>query len=547
MLRDDSAANGGRSAICPSLVIMAAVALVYGQALTFGFVWDDHHFLVDNDQIKDLANLPSFFGQETDDLYRPLRTALYAIAYSVFGLNPALYHAMGLLFHVAASLLVFEILKLCGVPKNASLFGALVFALHPVHSEKFIFITAAFDLPADLLVLAALWVYLRGRDSQTAITLAGSALFFGIGLFFAENAAVYPFLWVLVQWLGFGATYSQRWKQVIYVVGLGLILAFYALIRLLVLGRFSRPIDVPDYWATQAAMMLVYLTYWRLLVFPYPLSPANSLSDLTRAFCHICSLAGVLNAAMIAIGFLLRKQAPLIALGIGWFYVALLPNSNLLPAGTLMAERYLYLPSVGLSFLLASLYSQGQLRAPFASSIIIMLAALSIYQAPAWKDEESLWKRAVSVVPTSELAWGNLAVLYQGQGRDRELIALYREMLRRGIKVDLAQGGIAAFAIDEGDYELAERYLMPLVERVPNDASSAANLVVARCQLNRPGWPEEAEATLALFPTAFLYEQVGNCWARIGETEKAIAAFSKALDLSPKNAQIQRKIDLLRR
>jgi tetratricopeptide (TPR) repeat protein len=531
-------------AIGPAALIASAVLVVYGQAVTFDFVWDDHHFIVGNDAIKSLANIPAFFGQEVDGLYRPLRTTLYAVAYALFGLHPAPYHAMGLVLHTAGSLLVWAILRQCGAAPPAALFGALAFALHPVHLENFVFVTSAFDLPGVLCVLIALWLELGASGS--GLRRIASTIVFGLGLLCAENAAVYPLLWALVTRLAAPPRAPQGSSA--YALTLLLICAAYALVRTLVVGRIARPpAAAPDYWAVQAAMMVVYLHYWRLLLLPYPLSPVHPVAALARSFCGICALAGLLSAALMIVAVRLRRAVPLAAVGVLWFYAALLPNSNLIPTGTLVAERYLYLPSVGFAFLAAALLSEGYLRPPFAAAALVALAALSAYQTPMWRDAEALWKQAIAVAPRSETAWGNLAAFYQERGRTQGSIEVYRHMLRAGIMVDRAQAELAAFAIDAGDYATAERTLSALAGRSADDANVAVNLVIARCQLGRPGWPDDAERALRRFPSAFLYEQVGNCWARRGDAERAVAAFSKALELAPDRAAIRGKIELLRR
>lgn len=538
----------GSSLLLPALLVTVAIVLVYGRAVTFDFVWDDRSFLVENESIRSLSNIPSFFLRDADRLYRPLRTTHYALAHRLFGPSPGLHHAMGLLLHIAASLLVLWILKLWTARKDAAWFGALVFALHPVHIEKFVFVTAAFDIPADLCVLLALWSYCRLSRSQPRTGMVLSGLLYGTGLFFAENAAVYPLLWGLVELARLGAPPERRRDKIVYGVALVLIFSLYLLVRTVVLGWVARAPMPGGYWVTQSVMMTVYLVYWHLLAIPYPLSPLPPIHGPVEALCLPCALAALPTLAALVLAWRVRREAPLVSLGILWFYAALLPNSNLVPTGTLMAERYLYLPSVGAALLASVWFSRaGRFRLPVAAAVLAALAALSAYQTPVWRNGESLWTHAISLTPDSARAWTELGVFYREDGQREKAVATYRTMLRRGIRPDAARAELAAFAIDERNYVLAEELLAQVEKPGGLSEIGASNLVVARCQLNRPGWQEEAQRALDRFPSAFLYEQVGNCFARIGGRQQALASFAKALELDPRRVQINDKIERLQR
>jgi hypothetical protein len=132
-------------------IVATAALLVFGQTVTYDFVWDDFLFIVNNESIRSFSSIPSFFTHGSEELYRPLRSVFFSLAYFLFGLNPAPYHVMGLVFHIIASILVMRILEYCGFKPKQVLFGGLVFALHPVHIQKFAMATPGFDLAGDLV------------------------------------------------------------------------------------------------------------------------------------------------------------------------------------------------------------------------------------------------------------------------------------------------------------------------------------------------------------------------------------------------------------
>ncbi|MEE8484075.1 MAG: tetratricopeptide repeat protein [Nitrospinota bacterium] len=531
--------------LAPRLLLIAAcVIAVFGRTAGFDFVWDDYDFIVNNDEIKNLSNIPSFFTESTAGLYRPMRTVLYAFGYAAFGLNPGLYHLFGLILHIAASILVYRLIALLVKSDNAALFGALVFALHPVHIEKIIFVTSVFDIPGDISVLAAVYFYAKYRTGGVGKNLRLTFLFFTFGLFFSETVTALPFILAAMEVTVFCKKEDTRERTANFALFF-IILAAYIALRTAVIGRVGRPPDAVDYWSIQAMMQYVYLYYWRLLAIPWPLSPVAPLEPM-EPICAYCIAALAVNIAMLGAAWRARAGVPLAALAVFWFYTSILPNSNLIPTGTLMAERYLYIPSVGLSLMAAHFYgTSSRFKKPAVFLVLALLALLSFVQAGNWRNGETLWKSALKVSPESVIAWRNLGAWYRENGRMEEAVKVYTEMLSKGVGTTLALSELAAYAIDAGKFELAEKQLGALVRLEPGNAAHTTNLIVARCQLNRPGWREEAGRLLKKRPSAFLYEQVGTCHAKAGERERAMDAFEQGLALDPANESIKRKIRLL--
>ena len=129
-----------------SIVLIVFLSLIsYINIFDNEFVWDDHIFILDNTDIKSFSNIPYFFKEDVDELYRPLRTLHYTIAYSIFKKNEFGYHLNSLFFHIIISVLVFFIIKEA-IGKNIALIASLIFAVHPIHTERVANMTAGFDL-----------------------------------------------------------------------------------------------------------------------------------------------------------------------------------------------------------------------------------------------------------------------------------------------------------------------------------------------------------------------------------------------------------------
>ena len=146
------------------LIIIIAVIVVYLNIFRNDFVWDDKFFVLEREEIKDLRNIPVFFTQDVEGLYRPVRTVFYAVSYALWKENPIGYHVNAILIHSIVSILVYLIiLKISGKVKLSFLTG-LLFALHPVHTEAIAFITANFDLLGVIFYLLAFLFYLKAFD-----------------------------------------------------------------------------------------------------------------------------------------------------------------------------------------------------------------------------------------------------------------------------------------------------------------------------------------------------------------------------------------------
>jgi len=528
-------------------IVAAAVFLIFGQALAYDFVWDDFLFIVNNESIRSFSNIPSFFTQDAQELYRPLRSVLYTVAWHAFGLNPVPYHIMGLVFHIVASFLVMRILEYCGFRPREVLFGGLIFALHAVHIQKFIFITSVFDLAGDLLLLGAVVSYLSFRRGDFRKGLAVSIFLFAVGLLVSETVASFPFLALMFELLFDRLPKLSAPQRRFYWISLFLVLIVYLAVRTAVLGQVQRPQYEFNLVALYMSMMPVFLYYFRLLIIPYPLCPEPPLTIFyDHPVNELTVLSLVIVAAVIVLAWQAGKREKFVAIAVFWFFLAILPNSNIIPTGTLMANRYLYLPSVGFSILAALFLSRpSATKSRIAAGFLIYLAALSFLQTPVWKNDETLWKTTLELQPRSEIALKNLGKAYYDKGKIAEAKKVFHRMLNTGVNQNYALSQLAAFAINEGKYRYAEALLKVLDRLPPYSKQFDINFIIVRCQLNRPGWREKADVLLKKYPTPKLYEEAGNCYAKWGEKERALEKFHEALKLAPGRARVAEKIKIL--
>jgi len=428
------------------MVTVLAVAVgVFANSLGNGFAMDDAYNVVANEQIRSLRSIPALFtrqwGADAPTRYhqainraywRPLVAASFALDHRLWGLRPAGYHLTNVLLHAAVSLLVLLlVLRLTGSGWGAAA-GALIFALHPVHTEAVNLVSYRTELLAALFVTAAL--ALHGRAGRRRPwELAALLLLYALGLASKEMAVTLPG-WLLLQDLALGrpgrggAGWLRRaaWTYAPLV----LCLAGYLALRAATLDHAGSDFFHGLEPGLRALSVLkIYLHYVRLMLLPWPLlpfydwtvlPPATSYGDI-EAYLGL-ALLGLTVALALA---LWRRGARAAGLGVLWWLVGLIPVAHIvsLPVGA--AERFLYLPSVGLCLALGAgagaLARRGRgvriAAVVVAVPLLALMALGTVVRNTHWRDDMRLLQRAVVDFPESFNARHELGKRYVEQGR----------------------------------------------------------------------------------------------------------------------------------
>ncbi len=362
-------------------VLFVAVA-AYLNSLGNGFAYDDNAVVVRNDVVTEGRWGEAVLGPYWRDtvegagLYRPVTVGSFVAEWRLWRGDPLGFHAVNVLLHALASLLVLALLsRFVSLP--GALAGAILFAVHPVHVEAVANVVGRSELLAAVAVLGACLLYLDGASGgpgRRAVRLAGLAVLYLLGLGAKEIAVTLPGVLLLLEMMRTDpvplATRLRR--EALVFVSLAAVLGAYLVLRMSVLGTLTGEVPAPALRGLSAGeRILTALTVWpqylRLMAFPRTLSAdyAPGVLMVARSL-SLPVIAGGLTLLIWVWGVVaLRRPAPVVAAGLGWFVVTVLPVSNLLvPAGILLAERTLYLPSVGAALVLAGVVESVAHRAP---------------------------------------------------------------------------------------------------------------------------------------------------------------------------------------
>jgi len=460
------------------LVFLVASAL-YAPTLWGEFVQDDMSLVAHNPLIRSLHALPDLFVSDywapttKSGLYRPLTTLSYALNFAVAGDLPGPYHAVNVLLHALASALVLLVcLRLTG-DRILALATALLFAVHAVHTEAVNGIVGRAELLSTSFFLCSLLLYLRSDPREghpSTAAYLGSLATYALSLLSKENAITLLGVIVCYDFLYRGdprrrlferarRILAVRWRSA--YLGFVLVTLGYLALRHLVLADATLlpPISRVDNalialapgWRVVNALQ-VALRYLGLLFFPLHLSydysyhqilMLESLSDPRSLL--VCG--GIVTA--LAIGVIAYRRSRTLFFALAFLIVTFSIVSNLVvQIGTLMAERLLYLPSVGFCLALVLVLRALSDRLPLSprraqacfwiaiAALVALHAARTTVRNGDWASQERLLLHDLAVSPASVKVQNNVGLMLLAQGHTEESI----EHFRRAIEIDPQRG-----------------------------------------------------------------------------------------------------------
>jgi hypothetical protein len=434
-------------------VVGIAAMCVYVGALWNRFALDDVRVIVQDPLVHSPSGIWRAFLHPyiAGAMYRPLTVASYAIDWQLQSV--AWYHAVNLLWHMATSVLV-ALLARRWIGATGALVAGLVFAVHPVHVEAVGNIVGRNELMAACFSLLAVYAALvRGSVGWSALALS-------LGMLCKENAAVVPGLIVWAWVLDLGR--PTRRRAAAFVASWVVIAVIYAGARSLVLHALDVQVLAPVF--VEQSRLTIRLTALaaladvaRLLVFPLTLrvdySPlertaVTSLADPRLVLGVLC--LGVWVALLVLAW---RRGRRVEAFGLGWIALAFAPVANLLfPTGVLVAERTLYLPSVGLALAAGAWLERVSLPrrrlVPVVAVVVAVAGLRTALRVPVWRSDYTAVYSILQDSPRSYVGPKRMILAYlDAHLPARALEAALRASAINGRDMPIyVSGAVAAFA-----------------------------------------------------------------------------------------------------
>jgi hypothetical protein len=406
--------------------------VVYLGALWNRFALDDMLIIGQDPLVQSLSGLWRAFTRPylMGAMYRPLTVATYVADWPLQSF--AWYHAVNLLWHAAASVLVAALARRW-IGSVGALVAGLLFAVHPVHVEAVANVVGRDELMAGCFALVAVYAALvRGSVGWSAAALS-------LGLLCKESAAVVPGL--IVWGWALGIARPDRRRLVAFAASWAAIVVVYGVVRWAVLlphdVRLLAPVFAGQSPLTVRLTALAALAdVARLLVFPLTLRVDFSPAERTAitSFADGRLALGVLAAAVWAFLLVLawRRGRRLEAFGLGWIGIAFAPVANLLfPTGILVAERTLYLPSAGLAIAAGAWLEQFSARRlwPVVGALVLAGSARTALRVPVWRTDYTAILSILEDSPRSYNGPARMAGIYLQSGHPAQAIEAARAAL----------------------------------------------------------------------------------------------------------------------
>jgi len=504
--------EGRRTAFALTLIILVSFA-VYFNSLFGEFVYDDASQIVDNPWIKDIRRIPDLFLKdvwafrsamlglsfhEPSNYYRPLMGLNYMLDYRIFGLRPWGFHLNNVVMHAAVSVVVFlllrELLRLSGAgrPLDIAFAAAVLFAVHPIHTEAVAWLGCIPETTFTLFYLLSLLFYIRGRPLV-------SAGFFFVSVLYKETALTLPLLLVAYDVLfrerpgRFSPSVLGRYLPYAAII------AVYLLLRVNAIGGFAavKRHAYLSNWQYFINVFPLFAGYIGKLILPVKLNahyifhPVYSIYELKG----IVSLLFTLAVAVAAFG--LRRERPAL-LGFLLMLIGLLPVLYIPALGeNTFAERYLYLPSVGF-VLIVSVFPAGLSRMGRAALLVFVSVAVvyslqTVRRNFVWKNNFTLWSDTVLKSSDSYIAHGEIGLAYHERGQIDEAVKHYKASIDLRPNYEPYHNNLGNAYMQMGLYDAAIRHYSLSIAINPYALESYYNISLA---YRAKGWDAMADEYL---------------------------------------------------
>jgi protein O-mannosyl-transferase len=528
------------------LMLAALTVVVYARVTGFEFVnLDDDAYVRDNPAVTQGLSVRTVswaFTTHSQAVWHPLVWISYMADVNVFRLVSGTdsesldglagtCHVTNVVLHAACAILLFVALRRMTGQVWRSGVVAMLFAVHPLRVESVAWIAERKDVLSGLFWMLALIAYARYAEKPNVrryLLVAGA---FAVGLTAKPMLVTLPVVLLLLDFWPLGrlepsgkapARKARIWKLVaekmplLVLSGASSAMAFWAAQQGAMVQTIEKyPIGVRLANAANSYVVYVIKTLWpaRLAVhYPHPGNTLPTWQVIAAAAAFV---------AVSALAVRMARSRPYVLVGWLWYVVTLLPVIGMVQlGGQAMADRYTYLPSIGLLLIAAwgipdvasavpwKRWRERRMSRAMVAAAVVAVAAFAWTaraQTDYWKDTETLMRHTIEATPNNLLAYNNLGNAY----------------------------------LDKGDFAEAERCFRRLLDIGPETCEAYYNLGVALGEQNRIGEAERCyEEALRVYPAyPMALNNLGNIRMRQGRVDDAVRLYTEAISADSKHVE----------
>ena len=567
-----------RNLILAVFIVTVITAVTFIPCLFNGFVnWDDNAYVVTNPAIRHLSlpGITKLFTSTFVSAYVPVTMVSFAAEYHFSGINPCPYHTTNFVLHIFNCVLVFFLIYAVSGNIAVAFITALFFGVHPLRVESVAWVSERKDVLYGLFFLAAFLTYIRSRESGRRAWYWTAFALFILSLFSKPAAVSFPLVLLCYEYLKKGN--PDR-------TGLTGTVPFFACAAVFAaVNIFSQHTAIRHYnpvWFNILIACRGLLFYIEKTIFPVKLSciyPSPALNHIPIIFF----LSPVLVAVCAGLVVLSRRYTRVVIFGTLFFLAAILPSLQVVPVGNaIAADRYTYLPSIGLFYIAAEGFvilmrkqwrCSGIIKRVVATCLVLtifMCIFLSWQRCKIWKNSFTLWFDAAEKYPGSQVVYCNLGAAYGDKGRNDQAIsnctraieldpnyadAYYNRGVAysgkgnydqtisdctRAIELNLNYAdayGLRGSAYDhKGNYAMAVSDYTRAIELNRQDAKAYNNRGNIYCHMGSYGQAiADFTKIIELDPSAAAYYNRGNAYKNNGNYDKAVSDYTRTVEFDP--------------
>jgi len=538
--------------ICLALMILTVVP--FASVKDNGFInLDDNRYIYENPHVQSGLNMDSIKYAFSFDVsnWHPLTWLSLMADHHFFGVNPAGYHVVNLIFHVINTILLFLVLWRMTRAVWPCAFVAAVFAIHPLHVESVAWVAERKDVLSGLFWILTMGAYSYYVEKPELRRYVFVLLFFILGLMSKPMLVTLPFVLLLLDYWPLRRFETRIWLTIrlamiekipLFVLTiLSCILTYMAQAQ----GGAVQTAKAASPFVQMGNVLISYIAYIGKMIWP---------ASLAVLYPYPASVAGwqVLGSALLLIAitaFVLwrARKSPYLATGWLWYLGSLVPVIGIVQVGCqAMADRYTYIPLIGLFMMAAwgaselakKLNLPGVILPVLSAGIILCLSVLTWMQVGYWQNNLTLYDHTLKVTENNWLIHNNRGNVHTGTGNFRQAIEDYTRSIE--IKPDYAEAYINRGAAYNGleHYNHAVADFSRAIQIKPDYAEAYINRGAAYNNLGKHRLAiEDLDKGIAIRPGyAEAYFSRGVAHNARHKYSQAIEDFSRTIDIKPSYA-----------
>lgn len=544
------------------IVLTLVTLAVYWQVNRYDFVTiDDDFYVTNNSNVQSGITPESIHWAFTNHgLLYPLVWISFMADYELYGFHAGGYHVTNIFLHLMSTLLLFWLLNRMTHSVWRSAFVAGLFALHPLHVESVAWIAERKDVLSGFFWMLTLCCYVYYTEKPVIKRYLLVLFSFILALLSKSMVITLPIVMLLLDYWPLGRLQSDKHQlsrtKIAGIIPLWqvkekipfIILSAFIAILTFSMFKYSPPyLERFSIWSRLANAPLSFVTYIRKTFWPYDLSilyPFPEQLPVWQVLGAVLAIFVISVAVVVAV-----KRSQYFLVGWLWYAVTILPVIGIIQVGNeAMADRYSYLPSIGIYIMLAwgipVLFPREEVRTkilfPAGIAFLFIMAVLAWNQCGYWKNSITLFNHTLQVTKDNSVAHRNLGNAFLAEEKNREAISHYNEAIRLNPKFAdnyLVRG----MAYDKMGQPLLA--IIDFSEAIRHDNHYAGAYHVRGTGYNKSGQYQLAiddfDKAIGLKQNYFeAYNSRGITYYKLGQYHLAIDDFNKAISLKPGTAEV---------